>query len=47
VDSADVLDRLAEIGIQYAQGHYISPPQTVDNLEVALSAELPELRLRA
>jgi EAL domain-containing protein (putative c-di-GMP-specific phosphodiesterase class I) len=44
VDSADVLDRLAEIGIQYAQGHYIASPQPVENLESALSVEVSELR---
>ena len=33
VDSADVLDQLAEIGVQYAQGHYIASPQPVEVLE--------------
>ena len=32
VDSAEVLDQLAEIGVQYAQGHYIASPQPVDVL---------------
>jgi EAL domain-containing protein (putative c-di-GMP-specific phosphodiesterase class I) len=39
VDSAEVLDRLADIGIQYAQGHYIAAPQTVDNLETLIAHE--------
>jgi EAL domain-containing protein (putative c-di-GMP-specific phosphodiesterase class I) len=33
VDSAEVLERLAEIGIEYAQGHYIAPPRPVSLLE--------------
>lgn len=33
VDSAEVLAQLAEIGVQYAQGHYISSPQPVAVLE--------------
>jgi diguanylate cyclase (GGDEF)-like protein/PAS domain S-box-containing protein len=33
VDSAEVLGRLADLGIQYAQGNYISAPQPVDLLE--------------
>ena len=33
VDSAEVLQELAEIGVQYAQGHYIASPQPVDVLQ--------------
>jgi EAL domain-containing protein (putative c-di-GMP-specific phosphodiesterase class I) len=33
VDSAEVLARLADIGIQYAQGHYIAPPSPVEVLD--------------
>jgi diguanylate cyclase (GGDEF)-like protein/PAS domain S-box-containing protein len=47
VDSADVLARLAEIGIEYAQGHYIGAPQPVEMLQSLLNAEAGELRLRA
>src|SRR5512139_240104 len=32
VDSAEVLAQLAEIGVQYAQGHYIASPQPVAEL---------------
>ena len=32
VDSPDVLQRLAEIGVQYAQGNYISAPQPIELL---------------
>lgn len=32
VDSADVLNQLAELGVQYAQGHYLASPQPVDAL---------------
>jgi len=32
VDSRDVLQRLAEIGVQYAQGNYIAAPQPVELL---------------
>jgi EAL domain-containing protein (putative c-di-GMP-specific phosphodiesterase class I) len=32
VDSAEVLEHLAMIGVQYAQGHYISAPQSVEVL---------------
>jgi diguanylate cyclase (GGDEF)-like protein/PAS domain S-box-containing protein len=38
VDSAEVLEHLAEIGVQYAQGHYLSPPQPVEVLETLLAA---------
>ncbi len=44
VDSADVLARLADIGIQYAQGHYISAPQPVAVLETLVAVESPGLR---
>jgi len=47
VDSADVLARLADIGIQYAQGHYISAPQPVEILESLVRADAAELRLLA
>jgi diguanylate cyclase (GGDEF)-like protein/PAS domain S-box-containing protein len=47
VDSADVLARLAEIGIEYAQGHYIGAPQPVAVLESLVRADSDELRLRA
>ena len=39
VDSADVLQCLAEIGVQYAQGHYISPPQPIDVLASLIESE--------
>ena len=41
VDSAEVLNQLAELGVQYAQGHYIASPQPVDVL-AALVASAPE-----
>jgi diguanylate cyclase (GGDEF)-like protein/PAS domain S-box-containing protein len=47
VDSADVLARLAEVGIEYAQGHYIGAPQPVGMLEALVTADSKELRLRA
>jgi diguanylate cyclase (GGDEF)-like protein/PAS domain S-box-containing protein len=47
VDSADVLARLAEIGIEYAQGHYIGAPQPVAVLESLVRADADELRLLA
>jgi EAL domain-containing protein (putative c-di-GMP-specific phosphodiesterase class I) len=46
-DSADVLARLADIGIQYAQGHYISAPQPVEILESLVRVDGEELRLLA
>jgi diguanylate cyclase (GGDEF)-like protein/PAS domain S-box-containing protein len=39
VDSADVLNRLAEIGIEYAQGNYIAPPRPVALLDELVAAE--------
>jgi len=47
VDSADVLARLADIGIQYAQGHYISAPQPVEILDSLVRVDAAELRLLA
>jgi EAL domain-containing protein (putative c-di-GMP-specific phosphodiesterase class I) len=47
VDSAEVLARLADIGIQYAQGHYISAPQPVEILESLVRVDAAELRLLA
>ena len=47
VDSAEVLARLADIGIQYAQGHYISAPQPVAMLETLLADEPKDVRLLA
>ncbi len=47
VDSAQVLVRLAEIGIQYAQGHYISVPLPVEVLDSLLADESPSIRLTA
>jgi len=47
VDSAEVLARLAEIGIEYAQGHYVGAPQSVDTLEALLASDRDGLRQRA
>jgi diguanylate cyclase (GGDEF)-like protein/PAS domain S-box-containing protein len=47
VDSAQVLARLADIGIQYAQGHYICAPRPVEVLDSLLAAESPSIRLTA
>jgi len=47
VDSAEVLRRLADLGIQYAQGHYIAPPQPVEVLESLLEGETGPARLSA
>ena len=47
VDSADVLARLADIGIQYAQGHYIGEPQPVEILDTLLKADPADFRLTA
>ena len=38
VDSAEVLQELAEIGVQYAQGHYIASPQPVEVLQSIVGA---------
>jgi EAL domain-containing protein (putative c-di-GMP-specific phosphodiesterase class I) len=47
VDSAEVLQRLADLGIQYAQGRYIAPPQPVEVLGSLLEADTARTRLRA
>ena len=47
VDSAEVLARLADIGIQYAQGHYIGEPQPVEILDALLKADPADFRLTA
>ena len=47
VDSAEVLARLADIGIQYAQGHYIGSPQPVEILETLLTHGPKDIRLLA
>jgi diguanylate cyclase (GGDEF)-like protein/PAS domain S-box-containing protein len=47
VDSAEVLARLADIGIQYAQGHYIGAPQPVDILDALLDTDPAHVRLTA
>jgi len=39
VDSRDVLQCLAEIGVQYAQGHYIAAPQPIEMLSSLIEAE--------
>ena len=41
VDSAEVLNQLAELGVQYAQGNYIAAPQPVEAL-ASLVASAPE-----
>ncbi len=41
VDSAEVLNQLAELGVQYAQGHFIASPQPVAAL-ASLVASAPE-----
>ena len=38
VDSADVLQCLGEIGVQYAQGNYLSAPQSIDVLATLVTA---------
>ncbi len=40
VDSAAVLNQLAELGVEYAQGHFIASPQPVETL-AALVASAP------
>jgi diguanylate cyclase (GGDEF)-like protein/PAS domain S-box-containing protein len=47
VDSARVLARLADLGIQYAQGNYIGPPLPVEVLDALLSANPSAVRLTA
>jgi diguanylate cyclase (GGDEF)-like protein/PAS domain S-box-containing protein len=47
VDSAQVLARLADIGIQYAQGNYIGPPLPVEALDTLLSGDTSIVRLSA
>jgi diguanylate cyclase (GGDEF)-like protein/PAS domain S-box-containing protein len=47
VDSAEVLARLADLGIQYAQGHYIGAPQPVDILDALLDCDPTHVRLTA
>jgi len=47
VDSADVLAQLADIGIQYAQGHYIGAPQPVSVLDSLVTADEKNIRLLA
>jgi len=47
VDSARVLARLADIGIQYAQGNYIGPPLPVDALDTLLTRGSSSVRLSA
>ena len=36
-----------EIGIEYAQGHYVGAPQSVDTLEALLASDRDGLRQRA
>jgi EAL domain-containing protein (putative c-di-GMP-specific phosphodiesterase class I) len=38
VDSAEVLEQLALIGVQYAQGHYIASPQPVEVLQTLIAS---------
>lgn len=47
VDSAEVLARLADIGIQYAQGHYTGAPLPVEALDSLVSSDPATFRLRA
>ena len=47
VDSAAVLARLADIGIQYAQGHYTGAPQPVEVLDRLVSSDPANFRLSA
>ena len=47
VDSARVLARLADIGIQYAQGNYIGPPLPVEALDALLTRDYSSVRLSA
>jgi diguanylate cyclase (GGDEF)-like protein/PAS domain S-box-containing protein len=43
VDSAEVLEQLAIIGVQYAQGHYVASPQPVEVLQALLTSPTGEL----
>jgi diguanylate cyclase (GGDEF)-like protein/PAS domain S-box-containing protein len=45
VDSADVLEQLAIIGVQYAQGHYVASPQPVAVLQSIISNDAGASRL--
>ena len=45
VDSAEVLARLADVGIQYAQGNYIGAPLPVEVLESLVADEPSVVRL--
>ncbi len=47
VDSAQVLARLADIGIQYAQGNYIAAPLPVESLATLLAEDPSNVRLTA
>ncbi len=47
VDSPQVLARLAEIGIQYAQGNYVGAPLPVEVLETLLADDPSVVRLTA
>lgn len=44
VESAEVLDCLAEIGVEYAQGIYLAPPESVESLS-RITRTHPKLRL--
>jgi diguanylate cyclase (GGDEF)-like protein/PAS domain S-box-containing protein len=41
VDSAEVLHHLAELGVQYAQGHFISSPQPIHALPALVATARP------
>ena len=47
VDSAEVLERLADVGIEYAQGHHIAEPQPVENLESLVARDPDVIRRTA
>jgi len=38
VDSAEVLNQLAELGVQFAQGHYIASPQPIEVLATLVAS---------
>src|SRR5690606_24300675 len=44
VETREVLDCLAEIGVEYAQGFYIAPPEPADALS-RITCSTPQLRL--